>query len=54
MSTRLHYTLCDQLGLAYYVSSSIEPFHDAALFELDGGRRAREVSSELVNGMSSS
>jgi predicted Zn-dependent peptidase len=36
MSTRLHYTLCDQLGLAYFVSSSIEPFHDAALFELDG------------------
>jgi predicted Zn-dependent peptidase len=36
MSTRLHYTLCDQLGLAYYVNSSIEPFHDAALFEVDG------------------
>jgi predicted Zn-dependent peptidase len=36
MSTRLHYTLCDQLGLAYYVNGSIEPYHDAALFELDG------------------
>lgn len=36
MSTRLHYTLCDQLGLAYYVSSSMEPFHDTALFEVDG------------------
>lgn len=36
MSTRLHYTLCDQLGLAYYVNASIEPFHDTALFELDG------------------
>ncbi|MSP16354.1 MAG: insulinase family protein [Myxococcales bacterium] len=36
MSTRLHYTLCDQLGLAYYVGASIEPYHDAALFELSG------------------
>lgn len=36
MSTRLHYTLCDQKGLAYYVNGSIEPFHDAALFEIDG------------------
>ena len=50
MSTRLHYTLCDQLGLAYYVSSSIEPFHDAALFELDGAA-AHAKFSELVNGM---
>jgi predicted Zn-dependent peptidase len=36
MSTRLHYTLCDQLGLAYYVSAGVEPFHDTALFELNG------------------
>jgi predicted Zn-dependent peptidase len=36
MSTRLHYTLCDQKGLAYYVNGSIEPFHDTALFEIDG------------------
>lgn len=50
MSTRLHYTLCDQLGLAYYVSSSIEPFHDAALFELDGAA-AHGKFSELVSGM---
>jgi predicted Zn-dependent peptidase len=34
MSTRLHYTLADQLGLAYYVSAGVEPFHDTALFEL--------------------
>ena len=50
MSTRLHYTLCDQLGLAYYVSSSIEPFHDAALFELDGAA-AHAKFGELVAGM---
>jgi len=50
MSTRLHYTLCDQLGLAYYVSSSIEPFHDAALFELDGAA-AHGKFGELCSGM---
>jgi predicted Zn-dependent peptidase len=36
MSTRLHYNLCDQKGLAYYVSAGIEPFHDTALFEVMG------------------
>jgi len=36
MSTRLHYHLCDQLGLAYSVSASIEPLHDVALFEVEG------------------
>jgi predicted Zn-dependent peptidase len=36
MSTRLHYTLCDQKGLAYYVAAGLEPFHDTALFELTG------------------
>jgi predicted Zn-dependent peptidase len=36
MSTRLHYTLCDQKGLAYYVSAGLEPFHDTALFEVHG------------------
>jgi predicted Zn-dependent peptidase len=36
MSTRLHYTLCDQLGLAYYVQGGIDSYHDAALIEVDG------------------
>jgi predicted Zn-dependent peptidase len=36
MSTRLHYQLCDQLGLAYYVQGSIDSYHDAALIEVDG------------------
>ena len=36
MSTRLHRRLCDELGLAYYVSASIEPFVDTGLFEIDG------------------
>lgn len=47
MSTRLHYTLCDQMGLAYYVSASIEPFHDTALFELNGASKHKRFA-ELV------
>jgi predicted Zn-dependent peptidase len=54
MSTRLHYTLCDQKGLAYYVSAGIEPFHDTALFEVGGAashgkfvRLVREVLALL-------
>ena len=35
MSTRLHRRVCDELGLAYYVSGTVEAFADAALFELD-------------------
>lgn len=35
MSTRLHYRVCDQKGLAYNVSAALEPLFDAALFELD-------------------
>jgi predicted Zn-dependent peptidase len=50
MSTRLHYTLCDQMGLAYYVSSSLEPFHDAALFEVDGASAHTKVG-ELTRQM---
>jgi len=43
MSTRLHYTLCDQLGLAYYVNSHIEPFHDTSLFQIDGATQHGKV-----------
>jgi predicted Zn-dependent peptidase len=35
MSTRLHHRVCDELGLAYYVSGNIEAFADSALFEID-------------------
>ena len=34
MSTRLHYTLADQKGLAYSVHAAIEPLADTALFEI--------------------
>jgi predicted Zn-dependent peptidase len=36
MSTRLHRRIIDELGLAYYVSASLEPFVDTGLYELDG------------------
>jgi predicted Zn-dependent peptidase len=36
MSTRLHRRVVDELGLAYYVSASLEPFVDAGLYEVDG------------------
>ena len=35
MSTRLHYQICDQKGLAYHVSGGVEPLHDTALLEID-------------------
>jgi predicted Zn-dependent peptidase len=35
MSTRLHYRICDQRGLAYYCAGALEPLHDTALFEVD-------------------
>jgi predicted Zn-dependent peptidase len=35
MSTRLHYQICDQKGLAYSVSGGLYSFHDAALLEID-------------------
>jgi predicted Zn-dependent peptidase len=36
MSTRLHYTLADQKGLAYSIHAAIEPLADTALFEIAG------------------
>jgi predicted Zn-dependent peptidase len=36
MSTRLHYMLADQKGLAYSIHASIEPLADTALFEIAG------------------
>jgi predicted Zn-dependent peptidase len=36
MSTRLHYQLCDQKGLAYSINAGIEPLADAALLEVTG------------------
>jgi predicted Zn-dependent peptidase len=48
MSTRLHYQICDQKGLAYQVSGGIEPLHDAALLEVDAAC-APEKLPDLVS-----
>lgn len=43
MSTRLHYTLADQKGLAYSIHASIEPLADTALFEITGATANAKV-----------
>jgi predicted Zn-dependent peptidase len=35
MSTRLHYQICDQKGLAYSVAGTLHSYHDTALLEID-------------------
>jgi predicted Zn-dependent peptidase len=45
MSTRLHYTLADQKGLAYSISAYIEPLADTALFEITGATANAKVPS---------
>ena len=35
MSTRLHYRVCDQKGLAYHVSAALDPLYDTSLLEID-------------------
>jgi predicted Zn-dependent peptidase len=47
MSTRLHYTLADQKGLAYSIHAAIEPLADTALFEISGATANAKVP-ELV------
>lgn len=43
MSTRLHYTLADQKGLAYSIHAAIEPLADTALFEIAGATANAKV-----------
>jgi predicted Zn-dependent peptidase len=43
MSTRLHYTLADQKGLAYSIHAAIEPLADTALFEITGATANAKV-----------
>src|SRR5262249_35575106 len=50
MSTPLHYTLCDQMGLAYYVNGALEPYHDTGLFVVDGAA-AHAKFPELLKKM---
>jgi predicted Zn-dependent peptidase len=43
MSTRLHYTLADQKGLAYSVHAAIEPLADTTLFEISSATANAKV-----------
>jgi predicted Zn-dependent peptidase len=43
MSTRLHYTLADQKGLAYSIHAAIEPLADTTLFEITGATANAKV-----------
>jgi len=45
MSTRLHYTLADQKGLAYSIHAAIEPLADTTLFEVAGATANTKVPS---------
>jgi zinc protease len=36
MSTRLHYRVCDQKGLAYHVNAALDPLFDTSLMEIGG------------------
>lgn len=47
MSTRLHYELSDQRGLAYSVNASIEPLADATLFEITGSSAHAKIPEFL-------
>jgi predicted Zn-dependent peptidase len=47
MSTRLHYQLADQKGLAYSIHAGIEPLADVALFEVAGATANAKVAELL-------
>jgi len=47
MSTRLHYQLCDQKGLAYSINAGIEPLADVAVLDIAGATANGKVP-ELV------
>jgi predicted Zn-dependent peptidase len=50
MSTRLHYRLCDQLGLAYHLGAGLECYHDVSLLEVGGATTHRKVAP-LLRGL---
>lgn len=57
MSTRLHYQLCDQRGLAYSIGAAIEPLADTSLLEIAGATAHSKVPAlvaailELLDGL---
>lgn len=51
MSTRLHYRVCDQKGLAYHVSAALDPLYDTSLLEIDSAclpEKLPQLASEIV------
>src|SRR5690606_6669193 len=50
MSTRLHYELCDQRGLAYSLQAGLEPLHDVTILEVSGSTANAKVP-DLVRGV---
>ena len=52
MSTRLHYQICDQKGLAYSASAGLYSFHDAALLEIDAACAHTKLPDLIGEGLS--
>ncbi len=51
MSTRLHYRVCDQKGLAYHVSAALDPLYDTSLLEIDSAclpEKLPQLASEIM------
>jgi predicted Zn-dependent peptidase len=51
MSTRLHYRVCDQKGLAYHVSAGLDPLYDTSLLEIDSAclpDKLPQLASEVM------
>lgn len=51
LSSRLPHRIVEQLGLAYSVGATIEAFHDAALFEIDGACAPSNVARVLEESL---
>ena len=51
MSTRLHYRVCDQKGLAYHVNASLDPLYDTSLLEIDSAcqpEKLPQLTAEIM------
>ena len=51
MSTRLHYQICDQKGLAYSVAGSLHSYHDTALLEVDAACAHAKLPALLTEAL---
>jgi predicted Zn-dependent peptidase len=52
MSTRLHYQICDQKGLAYSVAGSLHSYQDSALLEIDAACAHAKLPDLVGEGLS--